>query len=461
MTMITPSYLGETIEYSSLHACRSTLEDPTRKQPRNTGLLRCKDPEQQAAVDRQVGLQQAISKGRAALANHDTETAVGYFTRATSLGPNDPLPHLLLAQAQREAGNDGAAVLSLKHAEELGAKTDPVVRRERAELYRRMGQTAAAIATLTEMRDMNQLTDGELLMLAKMQARSGDTDAGWKTLERVQSKKPDDPDAKVAEAEILLVKGDEVFAAKLMDRLLADNPQLTSARMLRARYFLTNGYPDMAEQDLGQIGPEGQKDTEVVLLKARVLNAQKRYEESALLIEPLVERDPRDSDLACQLAETKLLAGHIEDAQILVDQALAQRENFPRALYVRGRAFEYQKDKRSAYDNYIFALKTDPNFAPVLSRIWRIYRDRDQKAEAMGALEKLLFMKEATPEERRALAELYSETGLNTDRARKIVDELIKATPTDNELKDLRKRLGNEKAKPPPQIQIVRKHRRH
>ena len=32
MTMITPSYLGETIEYSSLHACRSTLEDPTISQ---------------------------------------------------------------------------------------------------------------------------------------------------------------------------------------------------------------------------------------------------------------------------------------------------------------------------------------------------------------------------------------------------------------------------------------------
>ena len=33
MTMITPSYLGETIEYSSLHACRSTLEDPTEAFP--------------------------------------------------------------------------------------------------------------------------------------------------------------------------------------------------------------------------------------------------------------------------------------------------------------------------------------------------------------------------------------------------------------------------------------------
>jgi len=44
MTMITPSYLGETIEYSSLHACRSTLEDPTRKQPRNTVLALIRIP---------------------------------------------------------------------------------------------------------------------------------------------------------------------------------------------------------------------------------------------------------------------------------------------------------------------------------------------------------------------------------------------------------------------------------
>ena len=40
MTMITPSYLGETIEYSSLHACRSTLEDPKPHVCR--GLNTCK-----------------------------------------------------------------------------------------------------------------------------------------------------------------------------------------------------------------------------------------------------------------------------------------------------------------------------------------------------------------------------------------------------------------------------------
>ena len=40
MTMITPSYLGETIEYSSLHACRSTLEDPTILDVQRLGVAR-------------------------------------------------------------------------------------------------------------------------------------------------------------------------------------------------------------------------------------------------------------------------------------------------------------------------------------------------------------------------------------------------------------------------------------
>ena len=44
MTMITPSYLGETIEYSSLHACRSTLEDPTLDHAGGAGALLAQCP---------------------------------------------------------------------------------------------------------------------------------------------------------------------------------------------------------------------------------------------------------------------------------------------------------------------------------------------------------------------------------------------------------------------------------
>ena len=69
MTMITPSYLGETIEYSSLHACRSTLEDPTRKQPRNTLLRKLRKCAHAAADDEEsrahlVPVQQIEQFGR-------------------------------------------------------------------------------------------------------------------------------------------------------------------------------------------------------------------------------------------------------------------------------------------------------------------------------------------------------------------------------------------------------------
>ena len=50
MTMITPSYLGETIEYSSLHACRSTLEDPTSAELHPRQLANQPQPAQRASL---------------------------------------------------------------------------------------------------------------------------------------------------------------------------------------------------------------------------------------------------------------------------------------------------------------------------------------------------------------------------------------------------------------------------
>ena len=60
MTMITPSYLGETIEYSSLHACRSTLEDPTARRNK----LRCNHPnrsrQREGAKDRVIEISKVL-----------------------------------------------------------------------------------------------------------------------------------------------------------------------------------------------------------------------------------------------------------------------------------------------------------------------------------------------------------------------------------------------------------------
>ena len=425
------------------------------------GLLAvsCKDPELLAAETKARTASDLTTKGRIALADGNAEQAISLFKQAASSAPQDAAIYLLLARAQKQAGNDGAAVLAIKQAEDLGARNDPAVKRERAELYRRMGHPKEAITTLLELRDAKQLTDGEMLQLAQLQAHSGDAEAGYKTLEKVQALQPDNVEAKVVEAEILLLSGDEVLAAKLMDRLLEENPTLVAARVLRARYFMQNGYPQVALEDLQLVPEEAAKKTEIVALKARVLNNLKRYQEAAEVLQPMVEENPRDADLVAQLAETELYLGKVDAAQAKVDQALAIRPRFARALYVRGRTLEVQGDLKAAAEQYQHALKSDPSFAPALSRVWPIYEHRGEKTEAMSALERLFFMNEATIEEKVALATLYADTGSQTERGKKLMNEAVRVQPDNARFKELKARLskagggnGNKGG-----VQIIRK----
>ena len=79
MTMITPSYLGETIEYSSLHACRSTLEDPTanrrRSESRAAALTeRLADPGSRPYVSPvSPEVDNRVQRALAGLGEHDRE----------------------------------------------------------------------------------------------------------------------------------------------------------------------------------------------------------------------------------------------------------------------------------------------------------------------------------------------------------------------------------------------------
>ena len=84
MTMITPSYLGETIEYSSLHACRSTLEDPTFRtiETRGTSILLNGKPIFLRGVS--IHAEAPYRTGRA-YSDKDAETLLGW---AKELGCN-------------------------------------------------------------------------------------------------------------------------------------------------------------------------------------------------------------------------------------------------------------------------------------------------------------------------------------------------------------------------------------
>jgi tetratricopeptide (TPR) repeat protein len=406
-------------------------------------VLGCKDPETQAKQER-IALEQAkLKDGRAKLAAGDPRGAADAFRRASAIAPEDPQALLSLAEAHEQAGNATAAILAIKQAAELmkGGAT-PELQRQLAQLYLAGGAKEEAIDVLVGLRDADQLSDKEILRLARMQTHAGKTEAAFATLAVIQRKRPDDPEAKVVEAETLLSTGKELLATKIMDRLLEANPNLASARILRARYFFNNGYADLAQQDLASLKVPPDRETEVAELKARIFTSLERYADAEAVLSPLLQKDGRNADVLAQLAELQLYLGKVSEAQALIDQALSIRPNFARALYVRGRVLESQGELGQAAETYGYALKSDATFAPVLSRMWRIDLKRHEPTEAMSALERLLLMNEATLEEKAALAELYAKSHLNLSRGRELITELLKRDPTNAHYLEINSALG-------------------
>jgi tetratricopeptide (TPR) repeat protein len=409
-------------------------------------LAACKDPELAAVHKRVETYESKLAEGRTFMAANQPERAAKAFRAAANMARDNVEPLLLLAEAYRANGDEGPAILALKEAEAIAPGSDPSIQKQMADLYLHQGHIDQAISTLKVLRDEKSLTDPELLALARLQARSGDLEGAFKSLEPIQAERPDDPDAKVVEAEILLKKGEELLAAKLMDRLIEEHPGLIEARLLRVSYFLNSGYAEVAEQDVASITGRDARRPEVILMHARVLSRLGKHEEVSNLLTQLAEDHPENIEGLGMLAEAKLLLGKNSEAQALVDKVLKMRARYPRALYVRARALEAQGDRAGALEHYGYALSADPRFAPALSRMWRMHKEVGRKQEALDALERLYLTGEASLEEKVTLADLYADGKSQLERARKIVDELLAREPGNPRYVALKAAL----APPPP-----------
>jgi tetratricopeptide (TPR) repeat protein len=420
--------------------------------------LGCEEPQRAEQRQKVHAAAALLTEARAEIAKGRPEKAVPLLKEAISQQPDDVSLYINLAEAYRASGNEAGAALTLKQAEQVGG-SDPSIKRARADLFLKMHQVNSAIRELLALRDLELLTDAEVLELTRLLARAGRIDEAFKTLSLIQLRSPDDPEAKVVEAEVLLVRGDELLAAKLMDRLLQEKPQLASARVLRARYFFANAQPELALKDLDMLTGDDARAAPVVALRARVLNELGRNDDAAALLQKVIDERPKDPELVALLAETKLLQGESGEALLLVDKVLADQPKWARALYVRGRAMEEQQNHAQAVLDYEAALKTDPNFAPALSRLWRIYDARKQKADAMQVLERLFFLNEITAEEKVALARHYADTWANVDRGLKLIDEALRRDPKNAEYLKIKKQLkGGSAGKKGPGV-IIMKHR--
>ena len=415
--------------------------------------LACKDADTRSASSQEKLYQAKMDEGRALMSSDQPAQAARSFSQASAMAPDRTEPLVLLSDAHHRAGNSGAAILALKQAMELNPAEAPDIKRKLAERYQRDGLSRQAIAVLIEMREADQLGDLDLLRLAHLQTQDGQHDEAFKTLERIQKQRPDDMDAKVVEAEILLAKGEEVLAAKLMDRLLTEQPALTAARVLRARYFLRNGYAEYAQQDLEQLSPEEGLKPENLHLRVEVLTALDRRADAEKLLVQGVLQYPRNADLLARLAQVQLELGNKTEAQSRVDQALKLQPGCSRAFYVRGLLAEAAGDTRRAREDFRMALDENKRFTPALAKLWTLQRQSGDLPGARDSLARLVGAGEGSLDDKVALAELYAQTRSGTEQGLKLIAEALKQDGKNPHYlaiqRDLKKALPTRKASGP------------
>jgi tetratricopeptide (TPR) repeat protein len=404
-------------------------------------LVACDDAERKAPPRIVVSVPELIAQARGELAKGHPEKAIPLLNRAVAEHPDVPTL-MRLAEAYSAVGNEPAALLAIKQAEEKSGGKDPSFTRARAELYVKMHDATDAITELQSLLAQDLLTDREVRLLAQLLGHAGRLPEAFTTLDHVLARAADDEETKVVEAELLVERHDDVLANKLLDGLVAKNPGLVPARVLRARLLKAAGLPERALAELERVPAEQANAPEVVGPRVELLEGLGRSADAVSLAQHLVDQTPKAAEAIALLAEARLTAGQVEAAQTLVEQALAIDGRCARALTVRGRSLEDQHQLDEAMTEYQAALEADPAYAPALSRRWRVELARDAHGDALATLERLDALHVLAADEKLSLVRLSVEASHHPERSATLVDELLQRDPKNAELLALKAKLG-------------------
>lgn len=415
----------------------------------------CKDPETAAFEARAQTVEDKLGEGHGALARGEYEKAARAYRTASAENRQDPIPLLYLADAYRQGGNDAAAELTYRQADDLAKVADGQVKRRMAELFVQTAQPQRAIRVYQDLMSGEGLGADELLALARLQAANRDR-AVFRTLQRYRAERPEDLEADAVEADAYLNLGDELKAAQMMDELIRAAPELPAARLVRARFFLRNGYADLALQDLDQIGGGWAERAEVIDTRASVYVLQGRKGEAEALLEQLLEQQPRAVDALVRLAELKLDSGLPEQAEQLTERALLMQPRAPGALFLRARILELGGELEGALAAYRTVVRVDPGYAPAHARLARLHHARGEAREQLRALERLVALKQASVEDKAELAALYANDPKTLRKGWALIEEVLAAAPGDRRYLELRDRLkaGRPRPKRPLVIEV-------
>lgn len=301
----------------------------------------------------------------------DVTRAEAYLKKVLSTKPDVADARKMLASIQLRRGEAGFALETLQPLIR-GTSPDPVTLRLAAEAHLLVGDTSAAEAFFTRLKqlrpdDVNARTALALTRLAKgdisslttleeisasddksiladlslinVLMRRKDFDAALRAIDRLDQKLPGKPMGADLRGRVLLFKGDSGNARKSFQEALARDPVYFPAASVLAQMDVNEGKPADARKRLESLLKADPKNP-AALTTLAALRYQDRADptEVAELLGRAVDARPSDPAIRVLLVDHWLRSGRANQAVLAAQDALATSPDAPALLDALGRA---------------------------------------------------------------------------------------------------------------------------
>ncbi|MCG8095082.1 MAG: tetratricopeptide repeat protein [Candidatus Thiodiazotropha endolucinida] len=362
----------------------------------------------------------------------ENEKALTAADAALNVKPNDPSAMVIKGFIKAKMGETDAAIDDV-----LGViETDPAnveAASLLASLYADQGDLARAIRIAKDSLAQHADRAASYLLLARLYAQAGKHDAVVSLLSDLIRTKPDELENRLHLVTYRQQQGENGQALQVLQQAITDLPDNLDAKLALIALHKSQGAMDRAEAILEQYAGEASENTKLKLELARHYLADGRKVEADKTLSQVIELADRSTD---GLAARTMKAGAmikeraLDDAAVLLEEVLETDPKYKDALFVRAGLALVSDDPDKGIADLRTLLREDPSYVKAYRLKARAHLKKGETALAKQSLEDAIKIR---PEEAAANFELV-QLLINTrefDGAVGILQKMRRFAPDD------------------------------
>ncbi|MEW8055002.1 MAG: tetratricopeptide repeat protein [Candidatus Thiodiazotropha sp.] len=362
----------------------------------------------------------------------ENEKALTAADAALNVKPNDPSAMVLKGFIKAKMGEtDGAIddVLGVIETDPANVEAASLL----ASLYADQGDLARAIRIAKDSLAQHVDRAASYLLLARLYAQADKHDAVVSLLSDLIKTKPDELENRLHLVTYLQQQGENDQALLVLQQAITDLPDNLDAKLALIALYKNQGAMDRAESILEQYAGEASDNTKLKLELARHYLADGRKVEADKTLSQVIELAERSAD---GLAARTIKAGAmikeraLDDAAVLLEEVLEADPKYKDALFVRAGLALVSDDPDKGIADLRTLLREDPSYVKAYRLKARAHLKKGETALAKQSLEDAIRIR---PEEAAANFELV-QLLINTrefDGAVGILQKMRRFAPDD------------------------------